>query len=157
MSPSGAATADSTPHSTRWKTRLRPQTAVDRGDPAAAGRRGSPAPGGFCSGWSVRPGTLPRVGSARDRRSTNAEPDGYHWPVEDMPEPPRPGVVTLLVLYLAPFLLLLLFPTIAWIALLPLTPVVSWTTHPAHRRRAVWIYLVTGLISLAPWVALLFD
>lgn len=87
----------------------------------------------------------------------NAESDGYEWPEEATPEPPQPGVVTLIVLYMAPFLLLLLFPAIAWIALLPLTPLVSWTTHPAHRRRAVLIYLVTGLISLAPWVAMLID
>jgi ABC-type sulfate transport system permease component len=87
----------------------------------------------------------------------NAEPDTYEWPDDAAPEPPQPGVIMLLVLYLAPFLLLLLFPTIAWIALLPLTPLVNRTTHPAHRRRAVAAYLVTGLISLAPWVAILFD
>jgi hypothetical protein len=57
---------------------------------------------------------------------------------------------------MAPFLFLLLFPAIAWIALLPLTPIVRRTTHPAHRRRVTWIYGVTGLISLAPWVAMLF-
>lgn len=85
----------------------------------------------------------------------NPDPDTYEWPEEAAPEPPRPGVITLLVLYLAPFLLLLLFPSIAWIALLPLTPLVHRTTHPAHQRRATVIYLVTGLISLAPWVAML--
>jgi hypothetical protein len=83
------------------------------------------------------------------------EPDAYQWPEEAAPEPPPPGVVTLLVLYLAPVLLLLLFPSIAWIALLPLAPLVNRTTHPAHRRRAVVVYTVTGLISLAPWVAML--
>jgi hypothetical protein len=87
----------------------------------------------------------------------NVEPDTYEWPDEASPEPPQPGVIMLLVLYLAPLLLLLLYPAIAWIALLPLTPLVNRTTHPAHRRRAVAVYLVTGLISLAPWVTILFD
>ena len=87
----------------------------------------------------------------------NVEPEAYDWPEEAAPEPPLPGVILLLVLYMAPFLLLLLFPTIAWIALLPLTPLVNRTTHPAHRRPAVAVYLITGLISLAPWVAMLFD
>jgi hypothetical protein len=86
-----------------------------------------------------------------------AESDAYEWPEEPAPEPPKPGVVTLIVLYVAPFVLLLLFPSIAWIALLPLTPLVNRTTHPAHRRRASAVYLVTGLISLAPWIAMLFD
>jgi hypothetical protein len=93
------------------------------------------------------------TGPARDAAGS----DGYEWPQEAAPEPAQPGVVTLIVLYLAPFLLLLLFPTIAWIALLPLTLLVSRTTHPAHRRRVVWIYLATGLVSLAPWATLLFD
>ena len=95
--------------------------------------------------------------STLDVRSVNAEPDTYEWPEEAAPEPAQPGVIKLLVLYLAPFLLLLLFPAIAWIALLPLAPLVNRTTHPAHRRRAVAVYLVTGLISLAPWVTILFD
>lgn len=86
-----------------------------------------------------------------------ADPDAYEWPVEPAPEPPRPGVITLLVLYMAPLILLLLFPAFAWIALLPLTPLVNRTTHPAHRRSAVAVYLTTGLISVAPWVAMLFN
>ena len=52
----------------------------------------------------------------------NSEPDTYEWPDEAAPEPTPPGLIALLVLYLAPVLLLLLFPAIAWIALLPLTP-----------------------------------
>lgn len=85
----------------------------------------------------------------------NAGPGEYEWPQETAPEPERPGVVKLLVLYMAPFLLLLLFPAIAWIALLPLAPLVHRTTHPAHRRRAFVVYLVAGLISFAPWAAML--
>ena len=87
----------------------------------------------------------------------NAGQDGYEWPEEASPDPERPGVVKLLVLYMAPFLLLLLFPAIAWIALLPLAPLVHRTTHPEHRGRAAAVYLVAGLISFAPWVAMLFD
>lgn len=68
-----------------------------------------------------------------------------------------PGAVLLVVLYVAPLLVLLLFPAIAWIALLPLALLVRRTTHPAHRRRATWIYAVTGLISLAPWAGMLFT
>jgi hypothetical protein len=85
----------------------------------------------------------------------DVEPDAYDWPEDAAPEPPRPGPVLLLILYMAPFLLLLLFPAIAWIALLPLTLLVNRTTHPDHRRRAVVIYLVTGLISLAPWITMM--
>jgi hypothetical protein len=87
----------------------------------------------------------------------NAGPDGYEWPEDESPAPEEPGVVRTLVLYMAPILLLLLFPAIAWIALLPLAPLVHRTTHPAHRRRAAAVYLVAGLISFAPWVAMLFD
>jgi hypothetical protein len=87
----------------------------------------------------------------------NDRQDSYEWPEDVPPEPAQPGVITLLVLYLAPFLLLLMFPAIAWIALLPLTPLVRRTTHPAHRRRVTLIYLVTGLVSLAPWVTMVID
>ena len=96
-------------------------------------------------------------GDAGPERPTNAEPDRYEWPDEAAPKPPGQGPITLIVSYGAPFVVLLLFPAIAWIALLPMALMLRWTAHPTHRRRLVWLYLITGLISLAPWVRMLFD
>jgi hypothetical protein len=82
-------------------------------------------------------------------------PERYDWP-EDVPRtPPGPGMVTLVILYTAPIVLLLVFPTIAWIALLPLSFLVRRTSHPAHQRPASWLYLGTGLISVIPWIGML--
>ncbi|HYN56752.1 MAG TPA: hypothetical protein VES03_06110 [Motilibacterales bacterium] len=67
----------------------------------------------------------------------------------------QPSVWKPVLLYGLPFLILFVFPAVAWIALLPGAVGVRWTTHPPHRRRLVWIYLVTGMISLAPWIALI--
>lgn len=83
------------------------------------------------------------------------KPEAYEWPDDVTPDPPTQGPIVLIVLYLAPFVLLLLFPTIAWIALLPLALVVRVTSLPAHRRRVTWIYLLTGLVSFAPWIGML--
>jgi len=89
------------------------------------------------------------------RRPPAEEPGLYEWPDDATPKPPGQGPITLIVSYGAPFVLLLLFPAIAWIALLPLALMLNWTAHPAHRRRLVWIYAITGLFSLAPWAMLL--
>ena len=67
----------------------------------------------------------------------------------------QPGRPTLMVLYGLPFLLLLLLPAVAWMGLFPVAVGLRWTTHPPHRRRLTWIYLMTALISVAPWVALI--
>lgn len=65
------------------------------------------------------------------------------------------GVWKLVLLYGLPFLTLFVFPAVAWIALLPGAVGVRWATSPPHRGRLVWIYLVTGAISVAPWIALI--
>ena len=87
----------------------------------------------------------------------NAGTDAYDWPQEAAPESPQPGAVLLIVLYLSPVILLLLFPAIAWIFLLPAALMLRWTAHPTHRRRLVWVYALTGLFSFAPWIWMLFD
>ncbi|MCU0300109.1 MAG: hypothetical protein MUF35_00710 [Candidatus Nanopelagicales bacterium] len=97
------------------------------------------------------------MGEAERGPGSDGQPGRYDWPVEAGVEEPRPGVITLVVQYVPPFLLLLLFPTIAWIALLPLALVVRRTAHPAHQRPAFWVYLITGGISVAPWLAMLLD
>lgn len=82
----------------------------------------------------------------------------YQWPDESATSQAESGpmrTVNLIVLYGAPFLTLLLFPNLAWVALLPGGAILGRTSPAKHRRRLVWIYLITGLISLAPWIALL--
>ena len=79
------------------------------------------------------------------------------WPddAEDVPDDvEQPGVWKLVLLYGLPFLILFVFPAVAWIALLPGAVGVRWSTRAPHRRRLVWIYLVTGAISIAPWILL---
>lgn len=93
-----------------------------------------------------------------DEEPTTEEPQGYEWPDEGAADQEyRPGFYILAIMYAAPFLILLLFPALAWLALLPLILAVRWNVHEPHRRRLVWIYLITGLISLAPWIALLIS
>lgn len=86
------------------------------------------------------------------------EPSGYGWPEESADDDldfPRPGAYMLMVLYGLPFLILLLFPALAWLVLLPFAVAMRWNTHPPHRRRLVWINVTTGLISLAPWIVMI--
>ena len=86
------------------------------------------------------------------------EPSGYGWPEESADDDldfPRPGAYMLAVLYGLPFLILLLFPALAWLVLLPFAVAMRWNTHPPHRRRLVWINVTTGLISLAPWIVMI--
>ena len=78
----------------------------------------------------------------------------YGWP-EDPEESvvPSTGRATLILLYGLPFVILLVFPAVAWIGLLPGAVGLRWTTHPPHRRRLVTLSVVAGLISVAPWIA----
>jgi hypothetical protein len=85
------------------------------------------------------------------------EPSGYGWPDDPADEGLEfagPGTYMLMVLYGLPFLILLLFPGVAWLVLLPFAAAMRWNTRPPHRRRLVWINVTTGLISLAPWIAM---
>ena len=91
------------------------------------------------------------------RRPPRGESEHYEWPDDVTPKPPGQGPITLIVSYGAPFVLLVLFPAIAWIALLPLALMLNWTAHPTHRRRLVWVYLLTGLFSFAPWLVMLLS
>ena len=94
---------------------------------------------------------------SRDPREPGA-PDPYAWPEDPATPPPSSqGPITLIVSYGAPFVLLLLFPAIAWIFLLPAALMLRWTAHPTHRRRLVWVYALTGLFSFAPWIGMLFE
>jgi hypothetical protein len=80
------------------------------------------------------------------------EDSGYAWP-EDPADGDRydqPGVIRLTILYVAPFVLLLLFPALAWLGLLPMAASMRWTVYPPHRRRLAWIYAVCGVISATP-------
>jgi hypothetical protein len=83
-----------------------------------------------------------------------AEDASYGWP-EDPEESgvPSLGRARLILLYGLPFVILLVFPAVAWIGLLPGAVGLRWTTHPPHRRRLVILYVVAGLISVAPWIA----
>ena len=86
------------------------------------------------------------------------EPSGSGWPDEPADEDLEfagPGAYMLMVLYSVPFLILLLFPTLAWLALLPFAVAMRWNTRPPHRRRLVWINVALGAISLAPWIVML--
>jgi hypothetical protein len=82
----------------------------------------------------------------------------YRWP-EDTEEPAAPSLGTgmLILLYGLPFGLLLVFPAVAWIGLLPGAVGLRWRARPPHRRRLVILYVVLGLISVAPWVAWLWS
>jgi hypothetical protein len=84
------------------------------------------------------------------------ESTGNGWPEDpadgELDGWEKPGVPRLMALYGAPFLLLLLFPVLAWIGLLPAALILRRTSPPAHRRRLVWTYAITGLISFAPWI-----
>jgi hypothetical protein len=78
----------------------------------------------------------------------------YGWPEEPVEsEVPSLGRARLILLYGLPFVILLIFPAVAWIGLLPGAVGLRWTTHPPHRRRLVIVYVVAGLISVAPWIA----
>lgn len=84
-----------------------------------------------------------------------SEPEsGYAWPEDpsDGDDYEQPGVIRLTILYMSPFLLLLLFPPLAWLALLPMAASMHWTVYPPHRRRLMWIYSICGLISAAPLI-----
>ncbi len=91
------------------------------------------------------------TGPEKDPR--NREPTGYEWPVEAGGDDTyHPSFYLLAIMYAAPFLILILFPAIAWLALLPFSFALRWNTQPPHRRRLIWLYVITGLISLAPWI-----
>ncbi len=91
-----------------------------------------------------------------DEKPSTRESQDYAWPDEASGDDEyRPGFYLLAIMYSAPFLILILFPALAWLALLPLCFAMRWNAHPPHRRRLIWIYLTTGLISLAPWVAMI--
>ena len=80
------------------------------------------------------------------------------WPddADDVPDDASQlSVWKLVLLYGLPFLTLFYLPSLAWIVLLPGALGVRWTTSPPHRARLFWIYLVTGAISVAPWIALI--
>jgi hypothetical protein len=86
------------------------------------------------------------------------EPSGSGWPDDSADaelEFTGPGAYMLMVLYSLPFLILLLFPSLAWLVLLPFAAAMRWNTRPPHRRRLVWINLGAGLISLAPWIVMI--
>jgi len=86
------------------------------------------------------------------------EPVGSGWPEDPADEELEfagPGTYTLMILYPLPFLILLLFPTFAWLVLLPFAIAMHWNTRPPHRRRLVLINVGLGLISLAPWIVML--
>jgi hypothetical protein len=83
-----------------------------------------------------------------------AQDSGYEWPEDpsDGEQYEQPGPIRLTILYVSPFLVLLLFPPLAWIALLPMAASMRWTVYPPHRRRLIWIYSILGLISAAPLI-----
>lgn len=82
------------------------------------------------------------------------DPGSYVWP-EDPEESvvPSLGRAKGILLYGLPIVVLLVFPAVAWIGLLPGAVGLRWTTHPPHRRRLVILYVAAGLISIAPWIA----
>jgi hypothetical protein len=84
------------------------------------------------------------------------EPSNAGWPEDDSEVAPAPalGVWALVLLYGLPLLFLLVVPTVAWLGLLPGAVVVRSRTPAPHRRRLVVLYTVTGMISVAPWVAM---
>ena len=61
------------------------------------------------------------------------EPTGSGWPDDPADEELEfagPGTYTLMILYPLPFLILLLFPTLAWLVLLPFaSPCVGTPVH----------------------------
>ena len=80
------------------------------------------------------------------------------WPddADDVPDDASQlSVWKLVLLYGLPFLTLFYLPSLAWIALFPGAVGVRWATSGPHRGRLVGIYLVTGAISVAPWIALI--
>lgn len=81
------------------------------------------------------------------------------WPEDeqDVEAVEDPGVWKLVLLYGLPLLILLVVPTVAWVGLLPGAIALRWTTYPPHRRRLIALYVVAGLISVLPWIALLFS
>ncbi|HSO03127.1 MAG TPA: hypothetical protein VLQ92_01495 [Candidatus Limnocylindrales bacterium] len=83
----------------------------------------------------------------------------YGWPEEepDGAALAGPGVWQLVALYGLPFLILLVVPAVAWVGLLPGAVALRWMTRPPHRRWLVAIYLVAGLISVAPWIAMVIN
>jgi hypothetical protein len=93
------------------------------------------------------------VSSGPEREPLADESAGYEWPEDPSGgDQYRASFYLLAIMYSAPFLILLLFPALAWLALLPFAVALRWNAHPPHRRRLIWIYVVTGLISLAPWI-----
>lgn len=97
------------------------------------------------------------MGTNRDQEPITTGRDDYEWPVEPDEDPAyRPGFYMLAILYSTPVLVLILFPALAWLALLPFSITLRWNAHPPHRRRLIWLYVGTGLVSLAPWISLIF-
>jgi hypothetical protein len=79
------------------------------------------------------------------------------WPEDDsdvVADPPL-GMGALVLLYGLPLSALLLLPSVAWLGLLPGAVAVRFRTPAPHRRRLVVLYVVAGLISVAPWIALI--
>lgn len=78
--------------------------------------------------------------------------DDYDWPDDPATgaDFEQPGVFRLTILYVSPLVLLLLFPPLAWLALLPMAVSMRWTVYPPHRSRLAVIYTICGLISVAP-------
>lgn len=98
------------------------------------------------------------MSTSPDEDSSTEDPQGYEWPDDASGDDAyRPGFYLLAIMYSAPFLILILFPAIAWLALLPFSIGLRWNARPPHRRRLIWIYVTTGLISLAPWIALIIS
>lgn len=87
------------------------------------------------------------------------EQGSYGWPEEepDGAAPLGPGVWQLVALYVLPFLILLVVPAVAWVGLLPGAVALRWITRPPHRRWLVAIYVLAGLISVAPWIAMILN
>jgi hypothetical protein len=79
----------------------------------------------------------------------------YEWPEDPVQSVEEPAIWKLVLLYGLPVLLLLVFPAVAWIGLFPGAVGLRWATHPPHRRRLVALYVLTGLFSVAPWIAML--
>jgi hypothetical protein len=96
------------------------------------------------------------VSTEPDEGPRTAGPARFEWPEDTSSgQGYRAGSYVLAIMYSAPFVILLLFPNLAWLALLPFAIALRWNVHPPHRRRLEWIYVVTGLISLAPWIPMI--
>lgn len=94
------------------------------------------------------------MSTSQENEPETGASDDYAWP-DDVggDDLYRPNFYLLAIMYAAPFLILILFPALAWLVLLPFSFALRWNAQPPHRRRLEWLYVITGLISVAPWIA----